>query len=207
MLPVIQPLITKGMIIMSLKGKNIGVAFTGSFCTFEKVFTVLQKLAEEGAVVQTVFSDAAQTIDSRFGKAADFIAKAEKITGIRPMTTISEAEPIGPGSLLDILVLFPCTGNTIAKLANGITDTPALMAAKAHLRNNKPLLISVSTNDALGMNMKNIGLLLNAKNIYFIPFGQDNPSKKPNSMVSHTELLVPSIEAALAGRQLQPVIC
>ncbi|WP_122644842.1 dipicolinate synthase subunit B [Luxibacter massiliensis] len=192
---------------MSLKGKNIGVAFTGSFCTFEKVFTELQKLAEEGAVVQTVFSDAAQTIDSRFGKAADFIAKAEKITGIRPMTTISEAEPIGPGSLLDILVLFPCTGNTIAKLANGITDTPALMAAKAHLRNNKPLLISVSTNDALGMNMKNIGLLLNAKNIYFIPFGQDNPSKKPNSMVAHTELLVPSIEAALAGRQLQPVIC
>ena len=170
---------------MSLKGKNIGVAFTGSFCTFEKVFTELQKLAEEGAVVQTVFSDAAQTIDSRFGKAADFIAKAEKITGIRPMTTISEAEPIGPGSLLDILVLFPCTGNTIAKLANGITDTPALMAAKAHLRNNKPLLISVSTNDALGMNMKNIGLLLNAKNIYFIPFGQDNPSKKPNSMVAH----------------------
>lgn len=207
MLPVIQPLITKGVIIMSLKGKNIGVAFTGSFCTFEKVFTELQKLAEEGAVVQTVFSDAAQTIDSRFGKAADFIAKAEKITGIRPMTTISEAEPIGPGSLLDILVLFPCTGNTIAKLANGITDTPALMAAKAHLRNNKPLLISVSTNDALGMNMKNIGLLLNAKNIYFIPFGQDNPSKKPNSMVAHTELLVPSIEAALAGRQLQPVIC
>ena len=121
--------------------------------------------------------------------------------------TIAEAEPIGPGSLLDILVLFPCTGNTIAKLANGITDTPALMAAKAHLRNNKPLLISISTNDALGMNMKNIGLLLNAKNIYFIPFGQDNPEKKPNSMVAHTELLIPSLEAALEGRQYQPVIC
>ena len=123
------------------------------------------------------------------------------------MLTIPEAEPIGPDSLLDILVLFPCTGNTIAKLANGITDTPALMAAKAHLRNNKPLLISISTNDALGMNMKNIGLLLNAKNIYFVPFGQDNPEKKPNSMIAHTELLIPSLEAALHGRQYQPIIC
>ena len=133
--------------------------------------------------------------------------KAEEITGNKPITTISDAEPIGPGNLLDILVLFPCTGNTIAKLANGITDTPALMAAKAHLRNNKPLLISISTNDALGMNMKNIGLLLNAKNIYFIPFGQDNPEKKPNSMIAHTELLIPSLETALEGRQYQPIIC
>lgn len=123
------------------------------------------------------------------------------------MMTIAEAEPIGPGSLFDILVLFPCTGNTIAKLANGITDTPVLMAAKAHLRNNKPLLISVSTNDALGLNMKNIGLLINAKNIFFVPFGQDNPLKKPNSMISHTELLIPSLEAALEGRQYQPILC
>lgn len=122
------------------------------------------------------------------------------------MLTIPQAEPIGPKSLLDILVILPCTGNTIAKLANGITDTPALMAAKAHLRNEKPLLISISTNDALGMNMKNIGLLLNAKNVYFVPFGQDNPEKKPNSMIAHTELLIPSIEAALNGRQYQPVI-
>ena len=122
------------------------------------------------------------------------------------MMTISEAEPIGPGNLLDILVLLPCTGNTIAKFANGITDTPALMAAKAHLRNNKPLLISISTNDALGMNMKNIGMLLNAKNVYFVPFGQDNPKKKPNSMIAHTDLLIPSLEAALEGRQYQPII-
>ena len=122
------------------------------------------------------------------------------------MLTIPQAEPIGPKSLLDILVILPCTGNTIAKLANGITDTPALMAAKAHLRNDKPLLISISTNDALGMNMKNIGLLLNAKNIYFVPFGQDNPEKKPNSMIARTELLIPSIEAALNGKQYQPVI-
>lgn len=191
---------------MSLKGKRIGVALTGSFCTYEKVFRELKKLTEEGAFVQTIFSDAAGRIDSRFGKAENFLKKAEEITGNKPILTISEAEPIGPGSLLDILVLFPCTGNTIAKLANGITDTPVLMAAKAHLRNNKPLLISVSTNDALGMNMKNIGLLLNAKNIYFIPFGQDNPEKKPNSMIAHTELLIPSLETALEGRQYQPII-
>lgn len=191
---------------MSLKGKHIGVAFTGSFCTYKKVFEELQKLTDEGALVQTIFSDAAGTIDSRFGKAEDFIRKAEEITDMKPIMTISDAEPIGPGSLLDILVILPCTGNTIAKLANGITDTPVLMAAKAHLRNNKPLLISLSTNDALGMNMKNIGLLLNAKNIYFIPFGQDNPEKKPNSMIAHTELLIPALEAALEGRQYQPVI-
>ena len=192
---------------MSLSGKKIGVAITGSFCTYEKVFEELQKLTEEGAFVQTIFSDAAKSIDSRFGKAEDFIKKAEKITGNPPIMTISDAEPIGPGSLLDILVILPCTGNTIAKLANGITDTPVLMAAKAHLRNNTPLLISISTNDALGMNMKNIGLLLNAKNIYFIPFGQDNPHKKPNSMIAHTNLLLPSLKAALEGRQYQPVIC
>ena len=122
------------------------------------------------------------------------------------MMTISEAEPIGPKNLFDALVILPCTGNTLAKLANGITDTPALMAAKAHLRNNKPLLLSLSTNDALGMNMKNIGLLLNTKNIYFVPFGQDDPEKKPNSMTAHTDLLIPALEAALENRQLQPVI-
>ncbi len=191
---------------MSLKGKHIGVAFTGSFCTYEKVFEGLKKLTEEGAYVQTIFSNASQTLDSRFGKADDFVKKAEEITGAKPILTIPQAEPIGPKGFLDILVLFPCTGNTIAKLANGITDSPVLMAAKAHLRNNKPLLISISTNDALGMNMKNIGMLLNAKHIYFIPFGQDNPEKKPNSMIAHTELLIPSIEAALSGKQIQPII-
>ncbi len=157
---------------MSLKGKHIGVAITGSFCTYEKIFRELQKLTEEGALVQTIFSDAASTIDSRFGKAEDFLKQAEEITGNQPVLTIPGAEPIGPGNLLDILVLFPCTGNTIAKLANGITDTPALMAAKAHLRNNKPLLISVSTNDALGINMKNIGLLMNAKMYILSPSGR-----------------------------------
>lgn len=192
---------------MSLKGKHVGVAFTGSFCTYRRVFAELQNLVDEGAIVQTIFSNASQTLNSRFGNAEDFIKRAEEITGVKPMMTIPEAEPIGPKSLLDVLVIFPCTGNTIAKLANGITDTPVLMAAKAHLRTNKPLLISVSTNDALGMNMKNIGLLLNAKNVYFIPFGQDDPEKKPNSLIARTELLIPSLEAALEGRQYQPVIC
>lgn len=191
---------------MDLKGKKIGVALTGSFCTFEKGFQELEKLVETGAQIQTIFSDASQTIDSRFGNAADFVKKAEEITGIKPMLTIPQAEPIGPKSLLDLLIILPCTGNTIAKLANGITDTPVLMAAKAHLRNEKPLLVSISTNDALGMNMKNIGLLLNAKHIYFVPFGQDNPKKKPNSMIAHTEMLIPAAEAALEGRQYQPVI-
>ena len=192
---------------MSLKGKKIGVAFTGSFCTYRQAFDDLRGLVEEGAEVQTIFSEAAQSIDSRFGCADDFLSEAEKITGKPAIRTVPQAEPIGPGSLLDILVILPCTGNTIAKLANGITDSPVLMAAKAHLRNEKPLVLSISTNDALGMNMKNIGLLLNAKHIYFVPFGQDNPVKKPNSMIAHTEFLVPVIQAALEGRQYQPIIC
>lgn len=191
---------------MELQGKKIGVAFTGSFCTYERVFTELKNLVQEGAQVQTIFSNAAQSIDSRFGNAEDFVKGAEKITGIAPMLTIAQAEPIGPKGLLDLLVILPCTGNTIAKLANGITDTPVLMAAKAHLRNERPLLLSISTNDALGMNMKNIGLLLNAKHVYFVPFGQDNAKKKPNSMIAHTELLVPAAKAALEGKQYQPVI-
>ena len=191
---------------MELQGKKIGVAFTGSFCTYERVFIELKKLVQEGAQVQTIFSNAAQSIDSRFGNAEDFVKEAEKITGIAPMLTIAQAELIGPKGLLDLLVILPCTGNTIAKLANGITDTPVLMAAKAHLRNEKPLLLSISTNDALGMNMKNIGLLLNAKHVYFVPFGQDNAETKPNSMIAHTELLVPAAKAALEGKQYQPVI-
>lgn len=191
---------------MSLSGKRIGIALTGSFCTYKSVFIELQKLIEEGATIQTIFSYHAATLDSRFGKAKDFVQEAEKLTGLKPILTIPDAEPIGPQNNLDILVLFPCTGNTIAKLASGITDSPVLMAAKAHLRNSKPLLISISTNDALGMNMKNIGLLMNTKNIYFVPFGQDNPESKPNSMIAHTKLLIPSIEAALEGKQYQPVI-
>lgn len=190
----------------NLKGKRIGIALTGSFCTYEKIFQQLQILSETGADITTIFSNASQTINSRFGSAENFLKRAEQITGKPPILTIEGAEPIGPQSLLDLLVLFPCTGNTIAKLANGITDTPVLMAAKAHLRNEKPLVISLSTNDALGMNMKNIGLLLNAKHIYFVPFGQDDPVKKTNSLVANVGLLLPTIHAALEGRQYQPII-
>ncbi len=191
---------------MELKGKKVGVAITGSFCTLDKIFVELGNLVEEGADVVTVFSDAVRTTDSRFGKAEDFLERAERITGKPPILCIRDAEPIGPRSLLDVLVIFPCTGNTLAKLANGITDTPVLMAAKAHLRNNKPLVISISTNDALGMNMKNIGLLLNAKNIFFVPFGQDNPGKKANSLVAHTEMLIPTLQFALENEQYQPIL-
>lgn len=191
---------------MSLKGKKIGFALTGSFCTYKNAFIQLKKLVDEGADVYTVFSNTSQTTDSRFGEASDFLAKAEAITNNKPINSIYEAEPIGPKSLLDILIICPCTGNTIAKLANGITDTPVLMAAKAHMRNEKPLVISVSTNDALGINMKNIGLLLNSKLIYFVPFRQDNPAKKAKSMVSDTELIIPAMESALEGQQYQPII-
>ena len=191
---------------MNRKGKKSGVAMTGSFCTFEKVFLELQKLKNTDAELYPIFSDASQTIESRFGTPKLYLQKITEITGKEPIFTIEDAEPIGPGGYLDILVILPCTGNTAAKLANGITDTPVLMAAKAHMRNNKPLVISISTNDGLGMNLKNIALLLNTKNIYFVPFGQDNWVKKPNSLIAHTELLLPTLEAALEGKQYQPLL-
>lgn len=191
---------------MNLKGKNIGVALTGSFCTFEKMFLELQKLKNAGAEIYPILSNATQTITCRFGTPDLYIEKIKEITGKTPIISIEGAEPIGPKGYLDVLTILPCTGNTAAKLANGITDTPVLMAAKAHLRNNKPLVISISTNDGLGMNMKNIGLLLNAKNIYFVPFGQDDFKKKPNSLVAHTELLIPTLEAALDNKQYQPLL-
>jgi dipicolinate synthase subunit B len=191
---------------MDIKGKKIGIALTGSFCTYEKMFKELEKLAESGADIYPIMSKSSQTIKSRFGKPDAFITKIKQITGKDPITTIEKAEPIGPSSLLDILAIIPCTGNTAAKLANGITDTPVLMAAKAHVRNNKPLVLSIATNDGLGMNLKNIGLLCNSKNIYFVPFGQDDYDKKPNSLVAHTQLLIPTLELALEHRQYQPIL-
>lgn len=191
---------------MELKGKKIGVALTGSFCTFEKTFQELQKLADLGAELYPILSNASQTISCRFGNPEVYMEKIEAITGRKPILCIEGAEPIGPSGYLDILMILPCTGNTAAKLANGITDTPVLMAAKAHLRNNKPLVISISTNDGLGMNMKNIGLLLNTKNIYFVPFGQDDCVKKPNSLVAHLDRLQPTLELALENKQHQPIL-
>lgn len=186
--------------------KNIGIALTGSYCTYAKTFDAIELLKETGANLFTIFSNNASSTNSRFGKCNEFLQRAENLVGKKPITTIPEAEPIGPKSMLDILVIAPCTGNTLSKLANGISDTPVLMAAKSHLRNNKPLVISLSTNDALGMNLKNIGILLNTKNIYFVPFGQDNFSSKPNSMVAHIDLLCDTIDKALIYKQIQPVI-
>ena len=178
-------------------GKNIGIGITGSYCTYKKVFEELRRLADTKANIFTIFSDNASTTDTRFGKSKDFLKLAKEISNKEPITTIPAAEPIGPKSMLDILVIAPCTGNTLSKLANGISDTPVLMAAKAHLRNNRPLVIFLSTNDALGMNLKNI---------YFVPFGQDDYIKKPNSMIAHVDLIEDTIEKALIGRQIQPVI-
>ena len=190
----------------SFEGKNNGIAMTGSYCTYKKTFEAIRQLKNTGANLIPIFSFNAASTDSRFGTHDDFLQLARDLTGKEPILTIPDAEPIGPKSMLDILVIAPCTGNTLSKLANGISDTPVLMAAKSHLRNNKPLVISLSTNDALGMNLKNIGILLNTKNIYFVPFGQDNYRTKPNSMIAHVELLSDTIELAFEYKQLQPVI-
>ncbi len=191
---------------MTIHGKNIGIALTGSFCTFDKVFPEIEHLVSEKANVLTIFSERSQVTDTRFGNADSFIQKANIITGNKPVTTLVEAEKLGPNNLLDLLIIAPCTGNTLAKMAHAITDTTVLMAAKGLLRNNKPLVIAVSTNDALSNNLKNIGMLINNKNIYFVPFGQDNYKGKPNSMVAHFDLILSTAEEALEGRQLQPVI-
>lgn len=187
-------------------GIKIGIGLTGSYCTYEHIFPAIENLKKSGADLLTIFSDRASTTSSRFGDCKEFMKRALEITGKEPITTIPAAEPIGPKSLVDILVIAPCTGNTLSKLANGISDTPVLMAAKSHLRNNKPLVIFLSTNDALGMNLKNIGILLNTKNIYFVPFGQDNYETKPNSMIAHINLLPQTIKKALGYKQIQPVI-
>lgn len=192
---------------MKLAGLKVGVAFTGSFCTFSEAIKALKTLKEEGAELYPILSFKTQNIDSRFGTAEGFRKSIEEVCGRKAMDSIETAEPIGPKGFLDLLIIMPCTGNTIAKLACAITDSPVLMAAKAHLRNEKPLLLSISTNDALSMNFKNIGLLMNVKHIYFVPFGQDAPEKKHNSMIAHLDRLIPAAEAALDGRQLQPVIC
>lgn len=189
-----------------MKQRTVGFAITGSFCTYEKIKEVLRGLVESGNRVIPIFSNTAQSVNCRFGDARDFIIKVQEITGERGIFSIQEAEPIGPKAFLDILVIAPCTGNTMAKLCAGITDSPVLMAAKAHMRNEKPVVISVSTNDALGVNLKNIGELMNSKNIYFVPFGQDDYAAKPKSMIAHVDLISDTMEEALKGRQIQPVI-
>lgn len=185
---------------------KIGFGITGSFCTFGRVKNELKKMAEAGADITPVFSFNTQITNTRFADAGKFVNEIEEICGKAGMKTIAQAEPVGPKALFDVMVIAPCTGNTLAKLCAGITDSPVLMAAKAHLRNERPLVISVSTNDALGINFKNIGYLMNMKNVYFVPFGQDDPVKKPKSMIGDMSKIPDAVEAALEGRQLQPVI-
>ncbi len=191
---------------MKIKGLKLGFAITGSFCTFSKVIPQIERLVKEGCQVYPIFSPSALTTDNRFNKAKEFKDTIIAITGNEPISTITEAEPIGPKSTLDVLIIAPCTGNTLAKLSNGITDTPVLMAAKAQLRNQKPLILAISTNDGLSINARNIGLILNTKNIFLVPFGQDNPLNKANSLVSHMNLIVDTINLSLVGKQIQPIL-
>ncbi len=188
------------------QGLNIGLCLCGSFCTLSKVVDEIRKLKERGYNIYPIMSYNAGSMDTRFGTAEHFRNEITEITGNKIISSIKDAEPIGPRKYLDVMVVAPCTGNTLAKLNNGITDTPVTMACKAHLRNNRPLVLAVSTNDALGVSLKNIGGLLIRKNIYFVPFGQDNYEKKPLSMIADFSKIEDTIISAVEGRQLQPIL-
>ena len=187
------------------KKKTLGLALCGSYCTYEKLFAAAAELAEHYELIP-IMSDTAAETDTRFGTAAEHIRRLMDLTGHRVITTIAEAEPLGPKEPLDALLIAPCTGNTMAKLAHGITDSSVTMAAKAHLRNGRPLVIAFSTNDGLSGSAENIGRLLNRKHVYFVPFGQDDPEKKPRSLQADFSLLGETMEAALRGGQLQPIL-
>ncbi len=191
---------------MDLSGITAGFALTGSFCTFSAVLPEIENLKLAGAKILPIMSRIAAETDTRFGTAESFRRRIEAICEAEIITTVEKAEPIGPRKLLDILIVAPCTGNTLGKIANGITDTSVTMATKAHLRNARPVLLAVSTNDGLSGAAKNIGLLLNAKNIFFVPFGQDDPDRKPTSLVADMKSIVPAAGAALLGRQMQPML-
>lgn len=184
---------------------NIGFAVCGSFCTYQQVFPVMEALAEKHTIIP-IFSDISYTTDSRFGTHSDHINRAEQICGHEVLHTIPQVEPIGPKGLLDALVIAPCTGNTLAKLAHSIADGPVTMAAKSHLRNGRPVIVAVSTNDALAGAAENIGKLLGRKHYYFVPFGQDSPEKKPTSMVADFQKIPDTLALALEGKQIQPII-
>ncbi|GIP27326.1 dipicolinate synthase subunit B [Paenibacillus sp. J23TS9] len=191
---------------MNWQGKTVGYAITGSHCTLEEIMPQVKRFVDEGAKVVPIVSNSVQVTDTRFGTAKNWLQQLKDITGSDIISTIVEAEPLGPSKLLDVLVIAPCTGNTTSKLANAMTDSPVLMAAKAQMRNLRPLVLAISTNDGLGLNAANIAKLLVTKNIYFVPFGQDSPHQKPNSLVAHMDLIPEACYAALEGRQLQPMI-
>lgn len=184
---------------------NIGFALCGSFCTFDAVFPAMEAVAKTHNVIP-IFSTVSYTTDTRFGTAQAHIARATDICGKAPIHTIAQAEPIGPKKLLDVLIVAPCTGNTLAKLAHSIADGPVTMAVKSHLRNGRPVLLAVSTNDALAGAAENIGKLLGKKHYYFVPFGQDDPIKKPTSMVADFTKIPDALSAVLEGKQIQPII-
>lgn len=191
---------------MRFQGKSIGFALTGSHCTIPNVLRVVAGLISEGAVVLPIISESVRDTDTRFGKAVDLRRMLAEMTGSEPISTIVDAEPIGPKRLLDCLVIAPCTGNTAAKLANGIVDGPVTMAAKAQLRNGRPVVVAISTNDGLGLNAKNIGILSSTPNIYMVPYRQDDPQAKPNSTVALMDMIPDAIEQAMSRRQIQPVL-
>jgi dipicolinate synthase subunit B len=186
--------------------KNIGFAFCASCCTYEKAVGALREICSICRNVTPIFSENAYTIDSRFGTARSFVERVEQICGKRVLHSIGEVEPIGPQALLDLLVVAPCTGNSLAKIATGITDTCVTMAAKAHLRNGRPVLLAVSTNDGLSGNAPNLGKLLNRKDVFFVPFYQDNPTMKPSSVIADFDLLPEAARLALGGIQMQPLL-
>lgn len=184
---------------------TIGFALCGSYCTYDRVFPVIEALSKENKVIP-ILSEAAYATDSRFGTAEHWKRKLEEICGCPPLHLISQVEPIGPKGLLDILVIAPCTGNTLAKLAHSIADGPVTMAAKSHLRNGRPVLVAVSTNDGLAGAGENIGRLLSRKHYYFVPFGQDDPLKKPTSLIADFARIPQAMEGAMAGQQIQPML-
>ena len=184
---------------------KLGFAMTGSFCTFDKVFPMMEKLSAEYEVTP-IFSGISTEVECRFGCGEDFMKRAEMICGRSVLRELNEVEPIGPKKLLDILLIAPCTGNTLAKIANGITDTAVTMAYKSHMRNGRPVVLAVSTNDGLGTAAGNIATLLNKKNVYFVPFGQDDPENKPTSLVADFERIPETLAAALLDRQIQPIL-
>ncbi|OJF17293.1 MAG: dipicolinate synthase subunit B [Bacillaceae bacterium G1] len=191
---------------MKLAGKTVGFGLTASHCTYEEVFPQIERFVKENVTVIPIVSYSMQTTDTKFGRAEDWLNRLRQLTGNELITNIVEAEPLGPKKMLDLMVIAPCTGNTLSKLANAITDGPVLMAAKATLRNRRPVVIAISTNDALGLNAFNLAKLLTAKHIYFVPFGQDAPEQKPTSLVAKMDLLLETCEAALDGIQLQPML-
>ena len=186
---------------------RIGFALCGSFCTFERTLRALEQLCAAYDTVQPIMSEAAWQTDTRFGTAASFRERIESLCGRTIWHTVTEAEPVGPKKLLDLLVVAPCTGNTLAKLAAGIADSSVTMAVKAQLRNERPVVLAVSTNDGLATAAQNIGVLLSRRQIFFVPFGQDDPVQKPRSLVAQMEQLPETVAAALEGRQLQPMLC